>query len=137
MPVHEAFYEGDTLRVTRHYAAFDLEQPVGCATCMFNDWEGEPAWQLRGMGTRADLRGRGVGAALLGFVEAELRETAPRVDGLQTDGARGAPLRVRWLWCNARVAAVPFYEGRGWRVVSEVFDVPTVGPHHRMLRRLD
>lgn len=132
MPVHEAFYEGDTLEVNRHYGAFDLGRPVACASCMLNAWEGEPAWQLRGMGTRADLRGRGLGAALLGYVEAELRGHPPA-----NDGPRVGPLRVRWFWCNARVAAVPFYERQGWRVVSEEFDVPTVGPHHRMLRGLD
>ena len=43
----------------------------------------------------------------------------------QRDGARR-------FWCNARVAAVPFYARMGWRVVSDLFDVPTVGPHRVM-----
>ncbi len=39
------------------------------------------------------------------------------------------------VWCNARVVAVPFYAKQGWEIVSEVFDIPTVGPHRAMLRR--
>jgi hypothetical protein len=33
------------------------------------------------------------------------------------------------------VGAVVFYRRLGWEVVSEVFDVPDVGPHHVMIRR--
>ena len=66
------------------------------------------------MATRADFVRRGVGAALLIFA---------------VDALRPAPL----LWCNARIGAVPFYRRLGWRVVSDVFDVPTVGPHVRMV----
>jgi hypothetical protein len=40
------------------------------------------------------------------------------------------------LWCNARVPAVPFYREMGWAVVSEPFEIPTAGPHVRMVKRL-
>ena len=40
------------------------------------------------------------------------------------------------LWCNARVPYVPFYEAMGWRVVSGQFEIPTAGPHVKMLKRL-
>ena len=35
-----------------------------------------------------------------------------------------------------RAPAVPFYQRAGWTVVSDVFDIPTAGPHHRMTRDL-
>jgi len=47
------------------------------------------------------------------------------------------PAAPRLLWCNARVPAVGFYESLGWRVVSERFEIPTAGPHVKMVRRLD
>jgi len=46
------------------------------------------------------------------------------------DVARSAG--VTRFWCNARVPAVPFYAAMGWTVVSDVFDVPTAGPHRVM-----
>ena len=122
LPDDEARFDGDDEPATRHFGVFlaDGGAAVGCASFMQRPWSGEPAWQLRGMATRADHVRRGIGARLLRFAEAALAaEPGPRL-----------------LWCNARLTAVPFYEGLGWVVVSGVFDVPTVGPHHAMLRRM-
>jgi GNAT superfamily N-acetyltransferase len=75
--------------------------------------------QLRGMAVDATAQRSGIGSALLEFAEAHLRA----VGG--TD----------YRWCNARVRAIPFYERHGWRVVSEEFEIPEVGPHQRMVKR--
>ena len=40
------------------------------------------------------------------------------------------------LWCNARTPAVGFYENMRWRVVSAPFEIPTAGPHVKMVKRL-
>jgi len=66
-------------------------------------------------------RRRGIGARVLALAEDLVRRRQP------------APVPV--LWCNARVGAVPFYRSHGWEVVSAVFEVPAVGPHHRMVKR--
>ncbi len=115
LPLDTARFDGDDEPATVHVGAFDGEDVVGCASFMRRPYEGADAWQLRGMATRADRRGQGVGAAVLAH------------------GVDAVPAIL--LWCNARVVAVPFYEGQGWRVVSDVFDIPTVGPHHVMTRR--
>jgi len=121
LPEETARFAADDEPGARHFGAFLPEGAcVGCASFVPRPWQGAPALQLRGMATRADLVRTGVGRALLRFAEEEL--AAER-------GAR--PL----LWCNARVGAVGFYERLGWTVVSDVFDVPTVGPHRAMLRR--
>jgi GNAT superfamily N-acetyltransferase len=78
-----------------------------------------PARQLRGMATAPEARGFGLGRGLLRWC----MEQAAR------DGAR-------LLWCNARTSAVGFYEKHGMRVVSEVFDIPGVGPHVVMVCEL-
>ena len=121
MPRETARFEGDDGATTLHFGAFLHDGAnIGCASFMLNSWEGEPAYRLRGMATRKDWVGRGVGAQLLeAGVETILRTTP-----------------IRLLWCNARTAAVGFYEKQGWRVVSGEFSVPTVGPHYRMTRRL-
>lgn len=114
-PLATAHFDGDDAADTIHLAAWLDDAVVGCASLMVRPWRDAPAWQLRGMATRADLVRRGIGAAVLAAAE----RTPP-------------PL----LWCNARLAAVPFYARCGWTVVSEAFDVPDVGPHHEMVRRV-
>ena len=121
LPREAAMFDGDDAPTTRHYGAFDGGTAVGCATLMLNQWEGEPAWQVRGMATDDRFRSRGLGAALLGMAEAELIRERPA---------------VRLLWCNARVPAVRFYEKLGWSVRCEPFDIPTAGPHVKMTKRL-
>ena len=121
LPRHMAEFDGDDEPATRHFGAFaaGTDENVACVSFMSCPWQGEPAFQLRGMATRADLARRGLGTALLHFAEEAL----------------GAETGVRLLWCNARVHAAPFYAKLGWTIVSDVFDVPTVGPHYAMLRR--
>ncbi|HEV7735097.1 MAG TPA: GNAT family N-acetyltransferase [Candidatus Binatia bacterium] len=114
LPLETARFDGDDEPATVHVAAFDGDDVVGCASFMQRSFEDAPAFQLRGMATRADRRGRGIGAAVLAF----------GVDAV----------RATLLWCNARIAAVPFYEGQRWTVVSDEFDIPTVGPHRVMMR---
>jgi GNAT superfamily N-acetyltransferase len=117
LPLATARFEGDDDPSTVHVGAFlPSGDVVGCATVVARPLDGEAGWQLRGMATRADLVRRGIGARVLAVAEALVRREP------------GSCL----LWCNARVAAVPFYRAQGWVVVSDVFEVPTVGPHHRM-----
>ena len=85
-----------------------------------SDWKGEPAWQLRGMATAPGHQRRGLGRRVLEYLEADIR-------------AEGA---FRLLWCNARVPAVNFYWRMGWSATSDPFDIPTAGPHVRMVKRL-
>jgi N-acetylglutamate synthase-like GNAT family acetyltransferase len=117
LPRASAAFDGDDDPTTIHVGAFDGDRTVvGCASLMRRPLDGEDAWQLRGMAVRADRVREGIGARVLATTVADARDT-------------GGP---RLLWCNARIAAVPFYEQQGWRVISDVFDVPTVGPHRKM-----
>ncbi len=122
LPAEAANFGGDDDPATRHYGAFDAAQPAVAAAClsfMQAAWEGEAAWQLRGMAVAEDWQRTGVGRALLEYAQADLHETS----------------EIRRLWCNARKPAVGFYEKLGWRVASEEFEIPTAGPHFRMTRQ--
>ena len=113
-----AQFDGDHDPATRHFAALSGATVVGCVSAMRRALDGVDAWQVRGMATRDDLAGRGIGRALLASATEALRaEPGPRL-----------------LWCNARVTALRFWERAGWEAVSDVFDIPGVGPH-RVLRR--
>lgn len=119
LPPAAACFDGDLAPTTIHLAADSEATIVGCATFMTVPLNDEPAYQLRGMATAPAWRGRGLGRGLLEYAEVLLRDD---------------PVRLRW--CNARLSAIGFYEAQGWMVMSERFDIPTAGPHHRMLRRV-
>jgi GNAT superfamily N-acetyltransferase len=67
-------------------------------------------WRLRGMATREDLRGTGIGAAVL---EACVGHVAERGGG--------------FLWCNARVKARRFYARAGFAEWGDEFENFGVG----------
>ena len=120
LPREEAIFDGDQSETSRHYGAFNAGGLVGCASVHLNSWEEAAAWQLRGMAVAPAFRRQKVGDGLLRFLEHDI--------------AQGS--EVLQLWCNARVPAVPFYQKLGWEVVSEIFHIPTAGPHEKMTRRL-
>ena len=111
---HTDRFDGDEAPETIHVGGFLDDRCVACASIMRRDLDGRPGRQLRGMATAADLRGRGIGAALLRFAEQQVGPDE--------------------LWCNAREHAVGFYAGHGWRAAGAVFEIPGVGPHVRMVR---
>jgi aryl-alcohol dehydrogenase-like predicted oxidoreductase/GNAT superfamily N-acetyltransferase len=81
--------------------------------------DGQPGgWRVRGMATFPLARGRGAGAAVLDAL-------------VQHALARGA----RRIWCNARTPARSLYERAGFHVVSDVFELPAIGPHLVMEKR--
>ena len=118
LPRATAMFDGDHLPTSHHLAAVDIGgHVIGCASFHLNEHDGEPAWQLRGMATAPDWRGRGVGRRVLSAGEAAVTAVGPRL-----------------MWCNAREGAVGFYQRLGWAVCSNRFDT-SVGPHYRMRKR--
>ncbi|MHC4994136.1 MAG: GNAT family N-acetyltransferase [Planctomycetota bacterium] len=134
LPEDAAQFDGDDEPTTLHFGAFTEDgRNVGCCTYVVRPWVNDdprypdfpgadPAatYQLRGMATAPDLAKRGIGTAMQAFAERTLSAAAAQL-----------------LWCNARVHAVPFYQRLGWRVASDEFHIPTVGPHHKMTRPLN
>jgi GNAT superfamily N-acetyltransferase len=120
LPREAAIFDGDNADTTHHFAAMAEGKCLGCATFHLNQWQGDVAWQLRGMATDPKFRGQGIGAKLLQLAEDTLKRSSP----------------VRQLWCNARTPAIEFYKKQGWKIVSEEFEIPTAGPHFRMTKLL-
>jgi GNAT superfamily N-acetyltransferase len=112
-----AHFAGDADPDTRHFAALVDNRVVGCVSLMRSTWQDAPAWQLRGMAVEGDLQGQGIGTSLLRAAEASATSTGPSI-----------------LWCNARVPAVPFYHRHAWQPSGQPFDIPTAGPHQKMVK---
>lgn len=72
-------------------------------------------YQLRGMATIQKYQGQGVGNQLVNFAIVYLRGQ-----------------KAGYIWCNARKAAVKFYQNLGFETVSPEFEVPGIGPHYVM-----
>ena len=82
--------------------------------------DGDPGdWRVRGMATAPESRGRGAGGAILEqLVEHARSQGATRV------------------WCNARTPALSLYARAGFQPESEEFEIPGIGPHFVMARRV-
>ena len=75
--------------------------------------EGGPGrWRVRGMATWPEARGRGAGSAILDALIAHAR-------------AQGA----NELWASVRTPVRTLYERGGFRVDSDVYELPHIAPH--------
>ena len=80
----------------------------------YGDFAGR-AYQLRGMATTEQYRGKGLGNQLVNFALVYLRGQ-----------------KANYVWCNARKKAVQFYHNAGFEIISPEFEVPGIGPHYVM-----
>lgn len=120
---HTLIYEGDDDADTLHAGAFIDGELCGIATlvhCSLADPAGPGDWLLRGMATLPQVRGQGVGKALLDYVIRYARDR-----------------RAAAIWCNARENALAFYQTAGFEILSEAFEVPAIGPHRVMRLSLE
>ena len=121
-PLAAAQFPGDDLPSTKHFGAFQNDELVGIASLFRAEMPEHPgvgALQLRGMATAPEVRGAGCGRALVAACVAFASASGQKL-----------------IWCNARVSALEFYRKQGWEILGEEFDVPDVGPHFHMWRRL-
>jgi GNAT superfamily N-acetyltransferase len=119
LPRESANFEGDDEPTTHHFAAVNGRELLGCATFLQRPFNDQPGWQLRGMAVRADQQSGGIGKRLLEFAESFVLSKG----------------YSNLLWCNARVPASSFYVRRGWTIVGEPFEIPTAGPHVKMMKK--
>jgi GNAT superfamily N-acetyltransferase len=127
LPPETARFKTDTIENTWHIAAsllLPLEHTgpiVSCASFMFETYNLELAWRLRGMCTDERFKGQGYGSLLLKTAEESILADTPH---------------IRLLWCDARVSAISFYEKQGWIVNSDEFTIHLAGPHKKMYKRI-
>jgi len=116
-PLKDCVLPSDSIENAFHLGYFSNHEIVSIASFLpSSHFENMgTGYQLRGMATHPDFGGKGYGSALIQFASEYLRT-------INTD----------YIWCNARVAAVPFYEKIGFEIQSEEFDIPGIGLHYEM-----
>ena len=122
-PVAAAQFPGDDAATTKHFGAFRGTSLVGIASLFRAEMPEQPgarAFQLRGMATAPEVRGQGLGRALILACLAFARDN-----------------QAQLFWFNARTVALGFYRKLGFEIIGEEFEVPDVGPHFRMVMRLN
>ncbi|MEO6521612.1 MAG: GNAT family N-acetyltransferase [Mucilaginibacter sp.] len=121
MPPGQPRFPSDDAEGAFHLGYFDGDKLVCVASFHPETYTAFPgkAYQLRGMATLEEYRGKSIGNQLLNFAIVYLR-------GQKTN----------YIWCNARKKALKFYESIGFEIVSPEFDVPGIGPHHAMYLKI-
>ena len=113
-PRHTAHYEGiDIDPRTRFLVAYHDNKMVGCSTLQTDPRDGA-IYRIRGMAVDFEFQNNGIGSRIVEMLQKYAKENNSGI------------------WCNARIRAVPMYERRGFVIISEVFEIEGIGPHHDM-----
>lgn len=115
-------FQDDFDENTFHLGAFKNNKLIAVSSYMKvknNNFKGEQ-YQLRGMATLNEYQGKGAGKLMIEKAITLLNE-----------------LNIDCLWCNARIAAVKFYENVGFVTFGEKFEIKFVGPHYVMFKKLN
>lgn len=104
---HLGYYAGDELACVASFFPQNYAEYIG------------NGYQLRGMATVAQRRGKGFGTLVVNFAIVYLQGQ-----------------KANYLWCNARKAALKFYHDNGFEVISPEFEVPGIGPHYVMYLKI-
>lgn len=114
-------FSGDTDSETFHLGLFENNKLVGISSFMKtnNSLFNVKQYQLRGMATIPETRGKGYGKALLKYAIEMLKDK-----------------KMAILWCNAREVALQFYLKLGFKIKGESFDIPNIGIHYVLYKEL-
>lgn len=121
IPADYCRFEGDDDKYTFHLGYYHQDELICIGSFHKQPKEGYPGegYQLRGMATRLDYQGMGIGKQLLNFSIVYLRGQ-----------------KINYIWCNARINALRFYLGLGFEIISDQFEIAGVGPHREMYLKI-
>jgi len=105
-----------------HLGAFTEAKCIGIASFIEKEhphFGYKKSYQLRGMAIEQNQQKKGIGKQLLEKSIAILQEKKTKI-----------------LWCNAREVAVSFYKKQDFSIVGKAFDIPTIGMHYLMYKKI-
>jgi len=120
LPIETTYYDLDDDIDTFHLASIMDNTIISIGTFYpENDIElqSKNGYRLRGMATHPKFRRKSAATKLMEESFVLLKEKKCDI-----------------LWCNARLVAVEFYKSLGFKIIGEIFDIPSIGPHYKMYR---
>lgn len=114
-------FRGDLDADTFHLGLFINNEIVSIVSFIRSDYKEftEKQFQLRGMATKENYQGKGFGKMLIIKAEELLKKK-----------------EVIIIWCNARIVALDFYKKQGFKIIGKEFDIPQIGGHFVMYKKL-
>tara|TARA_B100001029_G_scaffold168984_1_gene163489 strand:+ start:65 stop:499 length:435 start_codon:yes stop_codon:yes gene_type:complete len=110
----------DNLSETFHFGGFIDNKIVATATIYpENRKHSQNEWRLRGMAVLDDYQLHGIGQLILKSC----------FNLIQNKNGKT-------IWCNARIRAINFYKKCGFVICSDKFDIPSIGAHFIMEKKL-
>ena len=114
-------FEGDDLEDTSHFGLYVNEKLVSITSIYkrpLKDYDLN-GWQLRAMATLPEYQGKGFGKKLLSACIKHVEEN---------NGS--------YIWCNARKNAVNYYKKFDFKIISDEFEITSIGLHFIMVRKM-
>lgn len=121
-PLESCHFEGDDLETTQHFGLY-LEQELVGIISLFKksnpDFQERNQYQIRGMAVLENQRKKDFGKALILYSEEQCKNQS-----------------VDLIWFNARMEASGFYEKMGYQKIGVPFEIPDVGEHIVMFKKI-
>ncbi|GGE96958.1 GNAT family N-acetyltransferase [Flavobacterium limi] len=121
-PVQTCFFDGDDLDTTHHFGLFDSSNLTGIISLFLKSnpiFAENSQSQIRGMAIVESHQKKGFGEALVKHCEEYCISK-----------------KIDLIWFNARITAVGFYKKMGYKIQGKPFDIPEIGEHYLMYKKL-
>jgi ribosomal protein S18 acetylase RimI-like enzyme len=121
-PIASCHFESDDLPSTQHFGLYKNDKTEGVISLFDNNhsfFEETNQMQIRGMAVLENNQGKGFGRLLVTYCEELLKSQ-----------------KTGLIWFNARENAVGFYQKMGYEIIGNAFDIPDVGIHYVMWKKL-
>lgn len=120
--IETCFFDGDEVQSTIHFGLYADGEQAGIISLFKNNsasFEHENQYQIRGMAVLEHFQKMNFGRELVTHSEAFLKSKDTEL-----------------LWFNARASAVDFYKKLGYHIIGHAFDIPDVGTHYVMWKKI-
>ncbi|WP_297431077.1 GNAT family N-acetyltransferase [Sulfurimonas sp.] len=118
--ISDCQYDGDTDELTKHFGAYLDNKLIGIVSIYkskIKHIDDKNCWQIRAMAIIKNIRKKGYASSLL-----KVAETYALKNG------------ANYIWCNARISAIGFYEKHNYKLYGDEFNVKDIGPHYIMIK---